>query len=193
MNINISGRKVFVSDHLQEHIRASVEQLAAKFFARSTEGTVTLSQEGQRIRVDCTLHAGHGVNLQSHAEAEESAPAFELAAARLEKQLRRYKRRIKNHHNASLREASPSVPAQSYVMTDGAEGDGDHKDSDEGAPVIIAEKITELPVASVSNAVMLLDLGNAPALMFRNSKTGGMNMVYRRNDGNIGWIEPTSE
>lgn len=188
MEINVTGRNIKVGAAFSQHVRARLEQAAEKYFFRSTEASVTATKEAHLYTVVCMIHAGHGLNLQSHGEGGDVYGAFDEAADRIEKQLRRYKRRIKNHHNKGLKGRAPA-PAQSYILA--AEEESEPAE-EEGDPAVIAETKTEIRTLSVGDAVMHMDLSGAPAMMFRNSKSGELNVVYRRDDGNIGWIEPDS-
>jgi len=189
MEINVTGRKLKVGAAFAEHVRARLEQAAEKYFFRSTEASVTASKEAHLFSVACTIHAGHGLSLQSHGEGGDVYAAFDEAADRIEKQLRRYKRRIKNHHIAGLKDQE-ALPAQSYIL---APDEAEEPAAAEGDPAIIAETATEIRNLSVGDAVMHMDLSDAPAIMFRNSMSGELNVIYRRPDGNIGWIEPRAE
>jgi hypothetical protein len=131
---------------------------------------------------------GSGINAQSHATANDAHVCFDAAAERLEKQLRRYKRRLRSHHEKQKAHQAEITQALSYVLA--AEEEGEEDVGEESAPIVIAETTMTIPVATVSEAVMRLDLSSAPALMFRNGAHGGLNMVYRRPDGNIGWVDP---
>jgi ribosomal subunit interface protein len=192
MQINITGRKINIGEALTSHIEDRLTAGASKYFSRSIDAAVTIGKEGHAFKVDCHLHAPPGLNIRSHAEASDVYAAFDAAADKLEKQLRRYKRRIKNHHTASVRTGSEPSAAQAYVLApeDGAESD--QAGDDRLQPAIIAETRTEIPVVDVGDAVMLMDLSDSSALMFRNAGNNELNVVYRRSDGNIGWIDPHS-
>lgn len=199
MQVNITGRKINVGEALTTHIEDRLDFGVSKYFSRSIDVGVTIGKEGHAFKVDCHLHAPPGLNIRSHAEADDVYAAFDAAADKLEKQLRRYNRRIKNHHNQSERnETAPSM-ANSYVLSpeDAAEAEkaddaGVDAGNDQLQPAIIAETRTEIPVVDVGDAVMLMDLADSPALMFRNAGNNELNVVYRRSDGNIGWIDPHS-
>ncbi len=188
MEINVTGRKIKVGAAFSDHVRARLEQAAEKYFFRSTEASVTANREAHLFSVACTIHAGHGLRLQSHGEGGDVYAAFDEAADRIEKQLRRYKRRIKNHHISGLKDQQ-AVPAQSYILAP----EEDLSTDSEGDPVIIAETTTEIRSLSVGDAVMHMELSGAPAMMFRNAMSGRLNVIYRRADGNIGWIEPRAK
>lgn len=189
MEINVTGRKIKVGAAFSDHVRARLEQAAEKYFFRSTEASVTANKEAHLFSVACMIHAGHGLSLQSHGEGGDVYAAFDEAADRIEKQLRRYKRRIKNHHISGLKDQE-AIPAQSYIL---ASEDENLSANNGGDPVIIAEASTEIRSLSVGDAVMHMDLSGAPAMMFRNTMSGRLNVIYRRADGNIGWIEPKAE
>jgi ribosomal subunit interface protein len=186
MEIHINGKQIDVGESLRSYVRNRLMQGVKKYFDRPIDGHVTLSREGGRFRTDCSVHVGHGLTMQSHGEAPEAYASFDLAADRLEKRLRRYKRRLRGRHNGQ----SASVdlrPAQSYVL---AAGEEDGEEPAELQPVIIAETSTEIPSVSVGEAVMRMDLADVPVVLFRNHVHGELNVVYRRADGNIGWIDP---
>ncbi|GAK32716.1 ribosomal subunit interface protein [Iodidimonas nitroreducens] len=201
MQINVSGRKINVGDALKTYIDDRLEAMVEKYFSRSIEAHVTLSKTGPFFHVDCSLHVRQGIHMQSSAEADDAHAAFDLALDKLEKQLRRHKRRLKDRHTSGRAgmEEEVALIAQAYVLQpdeedaddaadlNGAHGDGDVADDQ---PVIVAETRTEIPHVSVGDAVMLMDLSDQPALMFRNRKNGQFNVVYRRPDGNIGWVDP---
>lgn len=199
MQVKITGRKINVGEALTSYVEDRLALGISKYFSRSIDAAVTIGKEGHAFRVDCHLHAPPGLNMRSHAEADDVYAAFDAAAEKLEKQLRRYNRRIKNHHNLSERsEAAPSM-AKSYVLAPEEAADaekegeaGGEAGDDQLQPAIIAETRTEIPVVDVGDAVMLMDLSDSPALMFRNAGNNELNVVYRRSDGNIGWIDPHS-
>ncbi len=191
MDINVTGRKMNVGEALTTHVEDRLAIVSDKYFNRSIDASTTFAKEGHSYRTDISLHPNQGVNLHSRAEAEDPYAAFELAAEKVEKQLRRYKRRLKNHHNLSSREIAMEV-ARDVVIA--PEPDNDTQDETEtGAddqPIIIAESNREIPKVSVGDAAMLMDLADANAFVFRNIKGNVLEVVYRRADGNIGWISP---
>lgn len=191
MDIRISGRQVDVSDAFRENVEDRLNEGVSKYFPRSISANVTLAKENHLFVVDCNLHANQGVQLQSSGSAGDAYAAFEQAAERIEKQLRRYKRRLKNHHNALDRNEWAAQRAQSYVLAPEEEESPTNVEEGNDQPIIVAETSTDIPEVSVGDAVMLMDLNDAPALMFRNSRSKELNVVYRRSDGNIGWIDPT--
>ncbi|TNE64483.1 MAG: ribosome-associated translation inhibitor RaiA [Alphaproteobacteria bacterium] len=194
MEINVTGRKMNVGEALTSHVEAALIGIADKYFTRSIDATATFAKEGHLYRTDVSLHANQGINLQSRGEADDPYAAFEMAAEKVEKQLRRYKRRLKNHHAAPKRDADMEVSNYSVIQRD---DDGESDDALNGAgtedqPIIIAESKKAIPNVTVGDAVMLMDLADANAFMFRNKKNNALEVVYRRTDGNIGWISPTN-
>jgi len=188
MDIQVSGRKLSVGEALTDYIKDKLSELAEKYFNRSIDSQVTLGKEGHLYRVDCALHANSGIKLHARGEGDDPYGAFENAYEKLEKQLRRYKRRIKNHHRP------PVEILDKMLINDAVIVPHDHEDAtqeDQGdQPLIIAETKLEIPTVSVGDAVMLMDLADASAYMFKNSKTSTIDVVYKRPDGNIGWISP---
>ncbi|MEE8188709.1 MAG: sigma 54 modulation/S30EA ribosomal C-terminal domain-containing protein, partial [Kiloniellales bacterium] len=133
-------------------------------------------------------HVGRGIQVQAQGAAEEPYPAFDTAAEHLAKRLRRYKGRLRDHHKDSGPKAE-TLLAQQYILA-GDDEEEAAEDVGQGQPAVVAEMTTEIPSLTVSEAVMRMDLADQPALMFRNSSHSGLNMIYRRTDGNIGWIDP---
>ena len=190
MRITVTGRQIDVGAALKEHVEARLEGSVNKYFSHTIEGDVTLSKNAHLFRADCKIHIGHGIYLQSSDEQTDIYAAFDAAADKLETRLRRYKRRITNHHKerSSAKEDLNAVYKAQYNVFDVSD---DKEVEPEGSmPVIVAEMDMDIPEVTVSDAVMRLDLGDLQTLMFRNSGHGGINVVYRRPDGNIGWIDP---
>lgn len=190
MDIQINGKQIDIGDALREHVSGRIEDRVSKYFDRAVDAQVTFSREAHLIRVDCSVHAGHAIVMQSHASSADPYAAFDQALDRIETRLRRYKRRLRNHHAAAKAAAAELVAAADYVLAGEPEG-GD--EPEELQPLIVAETRTELPTTTVGGAVMRLDLSGAPVMMFRNSAHGRLNVVYRRPDGNIGWIDPQGQ
>ncbi len=190
MQILVKGKQVDVGDALRGYVSERLENGVAKYFDNAIDATVVFSRDAHQFRTDCTVHVGTGIHAKSHATSDNAHACFDAAADRLEKQLRRYKRRLRNHHNAQNRRNHEELLAQSYVLSPADETPDLAEDADEPQPIVIAETTMDIPVATTSEAVMRLDLTDATALMFRNIAHGGLNVVYRRADGNIGWIDP---
>ena len=187
MQLSVKGKQLDVGDAFRAHVSESLTRILGKYFGDAIEVGVTLSREGHRHRVVVAAHVGRGIQVQAQGEAEDPYPAFDTAAEHLAKRLRRYKRRLRDHHKDAGAHV-PLQPAQQYILAGDIES-GTAAD-DDGAPAVIAEMATEISSLTVSEAVMRLDLGDLPALLFRNGAHGGLNMIYRRPDGNIGWIDP---
>lgn len=185
MDISINGRGLDVGEALRSHITGELAETVAKYFAKALDAAVTLSREAHRFRADISVHPIRGVSLQGRASADDAYAAFDSAMERIGKQLRRYKRRLNDHHKGHGGEEI--LVAQQFIMAPEAEGEELPAD---GQPAIIAEISAEIATLSVGEAVMRMDLADMPALMFRNRAHGGLNVVYRRPDGNIGWIDP---
>jgi len=186
MQLSVKGKQLDVGDALRTHINDALERILGKYFGDAIDVGVTLARESGRYRADITAHVGRGILLQAGGDSDAPYPAFDTAADHLAKRLRRYKRRLRDHHKES-NEGGETLAAQQYILAgEEAEGGG----ADDGAPVVIAEMTTEIPNLTVGEAVMRMDLAELPALLFRNASHSGLNMVYRRGDGNIGWIDP---
>lgn len=184
MKIQITGKQIDVGNALRTHVQERLETGVAKYFANPIEAGVVISHEGSGYRVDCSVHVGHGVDAQSHASTSDVYAAFDAAADKLEKRLRRYKRRLRDHHGRE-RPPADDLRAQTYVLAPESEEEA----KDEFQPVIIAESTSDIHRRTVGEAVMQMDLTDAPVFMFRNSGNGHLNVVYRRTDGHIGWID----
>jgi ribosomal subunit interface protein len=189
MQVTVTGKQIDVGDSLRGHVEAATIAVVDKYFGRAIEAHVVFSRERHVFVSDISVHAGRGLLVQCQGRSEDAYAAFDGAADRLEKQLRRYKRRLRNHHKGAKtgEESEAPLSATDYVL---AHGDEAEAASEKDQPLIIAEMRTGIPQLSVSEAVMRLDLAELPALLFRNSKHGSLNMVYRRRDGNVGWIDP---
>ncbi len=188
MQLSVKGKQLSVGDALRTHVDESLSRILDKYFGDAIEAGVTFSREGHSYRAVVTAHVGRGIQLQAQGEAAEPYPAFDTAADHLAKRLRRYKRRLRNHHK-DVRPQAESLPAQQYILA----ADSEAEESDvivDDLPVVVAEMATEIPSLTVSEAVMRMDLAELPAMLFRNVSHSGLNMVYRRQDGNIGWIDP---
>ena len=185
MDIRVSGHQVATGEALKSHVGDRLQGFASKYFSRAISAQATFGR-GPRdhgFSCDIILHVNHGVILKGAGHAAEAHPAFEQAADRIETQLRRYVRRLKDHQAVNGAQAAFDA---NYTVFEATAEDAEPVDN----PPIIAETRVDIPDATVSDAVMMLDLRNTNALMFRNSGTGSYNMVYRRGDGTIGWVEP---
>lgn len=193
MRIQVTGRHVDVGDALRTRIEDDFEAGITKYFGRPTEGVVTVSRNGVGFECDALVHLSSGISLQAHGHGIDAHAAFDEALEKITKRVRRYKRRLKNHHNAH-KSPLPAENAPAYVLAAlEEEGEGDHHEADDlGEPgsLVIAETTTPIRTMTVSTAVLQLEISDSAALMFRNSAHGGLNMVYKRRDGNVGWVDP---
>jgi ribosomal subunit interface protein len=193
MDIRVSGHQVETGEALQTHVSTRLQGVADKYFSRAISSHVTFSNAPHSaFRSDIVCHVMSGLILKGAGEAQDAHLAFDQAADRIEKQLRRYMRRLKDRHEQSaaaeaVREGGNGIDNASYTVFQNSEEDGEITID---APAIVAEMRVDIPRASVSDAVMMLDLRNTNALLFVNSGTAAFNIVYRRNDGTIGWVEP---
>lgn len=188
MQLHISGRHVDLGSAFQAHVEKRLSDGLSKYLDRIVSLDVVVSKEAHhQFRVDIHGNTGthSGVLLKSQGGAGEIYAAFDDAATKAEKQLRRYKRRLKSHH-VNEKEVRAHVARKYVLQTEAHDGELDEK----GAPAVIAEKSTNIERLSVSDAVMKMDLANLPALMFFNVGSGRINVVYRRLDGNISWVDP---
>ena len=188
MQLSVKGKQIDVGDALRNHVETQLKEITGKYFSDTLDAHVIFSREAHMFRADIVVHAGRGITLQAIADAAEPYPAFDQAAARIQNRLRRYKNKIKHHHQPDHR-GDDALHARSVVLHG---GDHDREEDVAENPVIVAEMTTPIATLTVSEAVMRLDLSEAPALMFRNRANGGLNMIYRRPDGNIGWVDPAN-
>src|SRR4051812_14184636 len=196
MQVQISGKHVDVGEALRARVSDEIALSIGKYFDRGGDADVVISKEGFAFRVDCSVKLASGQQLLSHGSGGDAHAAFDAALAKIETRIRRYKRRLKSHSIAAA--AKQVENASMYVLRapdDEDEDSVDNWDSEEhpsGAPaaMIIAETQASLKVMTVSMAVMELDLTESQAIVFRNAAHNGLSVVYRRPDGNIGWIDP---
>ena len=189
MQLSVKGKQLDVGDALRTHISDAMSRILDKYFGDAMEVAVTLSRDAHLYRAVVSAHVGRGIQLEAQGEANEPYPAFDAAADRLSKRLRRYKRRLRDHNNKPA-EGAP-LPAQQYILAgEGPDDSAEEESNADGQPAVVAEMTTEIPTLTVSEAVMRMDLGDLGAMMFRNPAHGGLNMIYRRSDGNIGWVDP---
>jgi ribosomal subunit interface protein len=192
MHLTVTGKQIDTGDALRRHVESSLDSILGKYFKTAIEAHVVFSKEAHLIRAEISLHIGRGIVVNAGAAATEVYAAYEAAAERIAKQMRRYKRRLRDHHAKEREPSDASERARDYVLAPLAE-ETDENTGDEsagGGPAVVAEMSTELPNLTVGEAVMRMDLADAPVLLFRNRSHGELNLVYRRADGNIGWIDP---
>jgi ribosomal subunit interface protein len=189
MEISVKGKSMNVGDALRNHVQGQLNSAVSKYFGQAIDATVTFSREAQKFRVDISVHPGpRGLLIQGKGEGGDAYGAFEGSLARIAKQLRRYKRRLSDHHKTTA--AEDYLHALQYVIETEQE-DLEHE-PDTGQPTIIAEMETHIATLTVSEAVMRMDLADVSIVMFRNSANGVLNVVYNRADGNVGWIDPSN-
>ena len=189
MPFRVSGKNLDVGDVLRGRVNARIAQAVDKYFDGGYSGHVTVAREGFGFRTECAIHLDSKVTLHAEGHAADAYASADQAALRVEKRLRRYHRRLKDHHPERL-DGRGAVDAASYVIA-APEHESD-AELDGFTPVIIAESTTRLKQMPVSDAVMELDMTGAPVLVFRHAAHGGINVVYRRADGHFGWIDPAA-
>lgn len=177
-----------IGDAFRARIDDRIGSAIEKYFDRGFRGDVTVEKNGSRFTADCTIRLDSGAVLQASGKDHEPIAAFEAAADRIEKRLRRYKRRLKSHN---VEADNRDVTEAAYRVMSGADQNSDEVPEDY-APAIVAESTMSLRAMSVAEAVMELDLKDSPVFVFRNAGNGQVNIVYRRDDSNIGWIDPSS-
>ena len=185
MNLRISGKNMDIGDALRHRIEDRIDEAVTKFFDGGYSGHVTVEKSGAGFHCDCMVHLDTGIVLQAKASMDDATACFYAAAERVEKRLRRYKRRLKDHKGNST---TRRLDSASYVVMEAPEADEEIPEN--FAPVTIAESSKQIHTQSVADAVMQLDLTDEPIIVFTNASNDQVNVVYRRSDGNIGWIDP---
>ncbi len=194
MQITVSGKQVELSDALRLRVTEQLGVIAGKYFDRALDAHVTFGRARSFFTCDINLHAGRGLILRAEGEAADAHAAFDDAAEHIAKRLRRYRRRVNEHARDLAHRARPEA-ARRYVLREEEETEGDGTAGETSAiayATVIAETPAEINLLSVGEAVMRMDLEDQTVLMFRNSATGELNVVYRREDGHVGWIDPTA-
>ena len=190
MTLRISGKSINLGEALRGRLSARTDEVLRKYFDGNYSGHITLSKDGFGFRTDCALHLDSGISLEAESNAADAYASADAALLMIEKRLRRYKSRLKDRSARKAAAASAALAAldaTAYVL----EAPGEGEDEVTGySPVIIAEATTSLRLLSVSEAVMELDLSGAPCLVFQHGSSGRVNIIYRRADGNVGWIDP---
>lgn len=188
MTFRVSGKNLDVGDALRDRVSERIAEAMGKYFDGGYSGHVTLEREGFGFRTECAVHLDSKITLHAEGMAADAYTSADQAATRIEKRLRRYHRRLKDHRPERL-DGRDTVDAASYVI-EAPPDDESGTDSDGFTPAIIAESTTVLKLLSVSDAVTELDMTGAPVVVFRHAAHGGINVVYRRRDGHFGWIDP---
>jgi ribosomal subunit interface protein len=190
MPLRVSGKNLDIGESLRAHVLEKVQSLIARYFDGKIKGHVVISPEGSAFRTDCSLHLSSGMNLQSEGRAHEPYASFEQAADKLERRLRRYNKRLKEHA------AGPEVVAEDRERLEVANflieapADDAEEFPVDYSPVVVAEGAQPLKILSVASAVSELDLTGAPVIVFQHATSSRVNVVYRRRDGAIGWLDP---
>jgi ribosomal subunit interface protein len=193
MQITVSGKQVELSDALRTRVSDHLDVIASKYFDHAMEAHVTFSRARSFFICDINVHAGRGLRLRGEGEAADANSAFDDAAEHIAKRLRRYRRRVNEHARDTANRERPEA-ARQYILRqeDNAAAAAPNGGGEAVAyATVVAEQMTEISLLSVGEAVMRMDLADQPVLMFRNSTTNELNVVYRRSDGNIGWIDPS--
>jgi ribosomal subunit interface protein len=194
MQLTVSGKQLDLSDALRVHVERHLDSITNKYFDHALEANVTFSKARSFFTCDINVHAGRGIMLRGEGEAGDAHAAFDDAAEHIAKRLRRYRRRVNEH----ARDVTPRVKSEAgrqYVLRQEEESDAPANGAASGEialhATVIAESLAEIASLSVGEAVMRMDLADQHVLMFRNRASGGLNVVYRRSDGHIGWIDPS--
>ena len=192
MKVTVSGKQIEIGEAFPAYAEGQLEEVVDKYFDKGIDSSITVSRAGSGLRVDISVHPGRGILVQSSGEAETAHPAFDQALERIAKRLRRYKRRLRDHHRKEKSEAKQNpVNMQLYIIAPPSDDEAEALEDTVGDnPVIIAETTGEIETLSVGEAVMRMDLADHSAYVFRNAGNGRVNMVYCRRDGNIGWVDP---
>lgn len=186
MTLRISGKHMDIGDSLKSRIEERITDAVDKYFGHGFGGQVTMDKQGAFFHADCMIHLDSGVTLQASARETDAHASFDKAAERIEKRLRRYKRKLKDHQTSN---GQDELAAAYSVMTT---PDEDEELAEDFAPLVVAESSMTVRTQTVAMAVMQLELMDQPVNVFKNAASGAVNVVYRRTDGNIGWVDPSS-
>ena len=186
MRYQISGKQIDIGSALQTHVQTELGAMVEKYAGRPTDATIIFSKSGHEFVCETIIHLSTGLTVQAKGNAHEINAAFESCAEKMDKQLRRYKRRLKDHHRDRSQPVELSE-AGSYIL---ATTESEDDEPENVSAMIVAEMEAKIPSLSVQEAVMQMELSDQQLLVFRNNKHGGVNVVHRRDDGNIGWIDP---
>lgn len=199
MEMTVQGKQIDVGDALRAHVKGKMSDIDQKYFNHATDATVTFSREGHGglFKVNISMHVGKSIMVVTEAVENDPYVAFDAASEKAAKRLRRYKRKLRDHHERVEKTPETELVKASYytiATTQGAQEQDNQEDMPESDdPIIVAEIKTNIDKMSVSEAVMHMELGELNAMLFRNAKSNKLNMVYLRKDGNIGWIEPQDQ
>ncbi|MDU8910185.1 ribosome hibernation-promoting factor, HPF/YfiA family [Aestuariicoccus sp. MJ-SS9] len=187
MRYQITGKHIDIGDALQTHVKTELGAMLEKYAGRPTDALVVFSKSAHEFVCEATVHLSTGLTATAKAHETEIYASFDSCCEKMDKQLRRYKRRLKDHHKDRT-EPVELIGASSYILA--GEDEASENEPETLQPMIVAEMETKIPSLTVGEAVMQMELAGAPVLVFRNEKKDGVNVVYRRDDGNIGWIDP---
>ncbi|MCB1530394.1 MAG: ribosome-associated translation inhibitor RaiA [Rhodospirillales bacterium] len=191
MQLSVHGKQMDVGDALREHVTGKLEDISQKYFNHATDANVTFSPEGHGhgvIKTHISIRIGKDIMVIASAEDADPYASFDKASDKVAKQLRRYKKRLRDHHERL--ETSAILEAREHVISAESEDEDEDEKAHDAAPLVVAEMATNIQTMAVSEAVMRLNLSGQPAFLFRNANHNGLNMVYRREDGNVGWVDP---
>jgi ribosomal subunit interface protein len=189
MAIQVTGKNIDLGAALRSYVSEKIEKAFERYGRQGISANIFVEKERGQFTTTCTVHLASGLSLQAHGSAAEAHPSVDEAVERLEKRLRRYKRRLKNHHQTSSAKPGAALSAIDYVIQQ-SENDDAEENETAPAPTIVAETPTEIHELSVGDAVMRMDLAERSFLIFKNASHGRLNVVYRRDDGHIGWVDP---
>ncbi len=191
MQLSVKGKQIDVGDALRIHVETLLTAIVDKYFEKAIEAHAVFSRQGPLIRADLSVHLRRDILVQGQASAADAYAAFDSAAEHIAKRIRRYKRRLRDRQGQTHEAVAESLSARSYVLAEETEKLADGADAAlNDQPVIVAEMTCEIPSLTVGEAVMRMDLADVPSFIFRNRAHGGLNVVYRRRDGHIGWVDP---
>ena len=190
MQLSVSGKQMDVGDALRSHVEQHLSDSVSKYFDHAIDASVVFSRDAGRVRADISVHVGRGILVQGHAQMDSAYGAFDGACERIAKRLRRYKRRLRDHHRkVRAGDDAEMAEARHYTLAAPVD-DSEEIDAETDHPVVIAESTTDIVRLTVGEAAMRMDLADQPAVVFRNAAHGRINVLYRRADGNLGWIDP---
>ncbi len=189
MRYQVSGIHIDVGDALRQHVETELNEVVRKYAERPTDANVIFSKDATEFVCEATVHLSTGLTSQAKAHAFDIYECFDKCCDKIEKQMRRYKRRLKDHHRDRSAPIE-SLSASSYILA-GSKDEPEELEPETLQPIIIAEMKTKIKSLSVGEAVMQMELDGAPVIVFKNERNDGLNVVYRREDGNIGWIDPS--
>ena len=189
MPLRVSGKNLDIGESLRAHVLEKVQALIARYFDGKVTGHIVISPEGSAYRTDCSLHLSSGMNLQSEGRAHEPYASFEQSADKIERRLRKYNKRLKEHASGHEAAAGRERRQVANVVIESPSEEAEVM-TGEFSPVVVAEEMQTLKTYSVASAVLELDLSGAPVVLFQHATSGRVNIVYRRGDGAIGWLDP---